>query len=256
MKKYKLKNMSCASCAAKLEDGITKLDDVKFVSVNFANSFIQIDTDNIEKVKKKIKEIEPEVELVEKTAGQDEKEEEFNIKKELLKIASIITFLVAGIIYKESLHNTPYSIAEYMVFIPIYLISGWGVLKAAGKNIIRGQVFNEQFLMSVATLGAFAIHEMPEAVAVMVFFNVGEFFQDLAVHRSRKSIKSLLEIRPDSANVFVNGSVKEISPDEVNIGDKILIKPGEKIPLDGEVLEGKSMLDTSALTGEIGRAHV
>jgi Cd2+/Zn2+-exporting ATPase len=129
-------------------------------------------------------------------------------------------------------------------------MSGWGVLKSAGKNIIRGQVFNEQFLMSVATLGAFAIHEMPEAVAVMVFYNVGEFFQDLAVHRSRRSIKSLLEIRPDYANVFVNGEVKQQSPEDVSIGQKILIKPGEKIPLDGDVLEGNSMLDTSALTGE------
>jgi Zn2+/Cd2+-exporting ATPase len=249
MEKYKLKNMDCASCAAKIEDGVAKLEEVKFVSVNFTNSSITIDTDDIQKVRKKINDLEPEVEMVEQNSGQED-EEEFNIKKELLKIGSIIALLVAGIIFKDDLHNTPNSFAEYIVFVSIYLLSGWGVLKSAGKNIIRGQVFNEQFLMSIATLGAFVIHEMPEAVAVMVFYNVGEFFQDLAVNRSRRSIRSLLEIRPDYANVFANGEVKQISPDDVSIGQKILIKPGEKIPLDGDVLEGSSMLDTSALTGE------
>ncbi|NOX64276.1 MAG: heavy metal translocating P-type ATPase, partial [Chlorobi bacterium] len=160
-----------------------------------------------------------------------EDEEEFSVKQELLKIFFIISFLVAGIIYKDDLHNTPYHAAEYFVFVTIYLLSGWGVLKTAALNIVKGQVFNEQFLMSVATLGAFAIHEMPEAVAVMVFYNVGEFFQDLAVHRSRRSIKSLLEIRPDHANLLSNGDVKEVSPEDIIVGDKILVKPGEKIPL-------------------------
>ncbi len=248
MKKYKLKNLSCANCASKIEDGVAKLEEVNFVSVNFANSFIQIETDDLEKVKKKIKQIEADVEIVEKQS--EDEEDEFNIKKEFLKIFFVVSILVVGIIYKDSLHNTQYNFAEYLLFVTIYLISGWGVLKAAGLNIVKGQVFNEQFLMSVATLGAFAIHEMPEAVAVMVFYNVGEFFQDLALHRSRKSIKSLLEIRPDHANLLVNGEVKEIAPDEVLVGDKILIKPGEKVPLDGEVIEGNSMLDTSALTGE------
>jgi len=247
MRKYKIKNLSCASCAAKIEDGVAKLEEVNFVSVNFANSFIQIDTNNIEKVKKRIKEIEAEVEIID---NDQEEDEEFDVKKELTKIFFIISFLVVGIIFKDNLQNTPYHWAEYIVFVTIYLLSGWGVLKTAVLNIVKGQVFNEQFLMSVATLGAFAIHEMPEAVAVMVFYNVGEFFQDLAVNRSRRSIKSLLEIRPDHANLLINGDVKEISPEEVNIGDKILIKPGEKVPLDGEVIGGNSMLDTSALTGE------
>ena len=248
MKKLKIKNLSCASCASKIEDGVAKLEEVNFVSVNFANSFIQIDTKDLEKVKKKIKEIEPEVEIIEDdTKGG---EEEFDIKTELLKIFSIIALLVAGIIFKDNLEKTTYHWAEYVVFVTIYLLSGWKVLKTAGMNIVKGQVFNEQFLMSVATLGAFAIHEMPEAVAVMVFYNVGEFFQDLAVHRSRRSIKSLLEIRPDHANLLINGEVKKITPEEVIVGNKILIKPGEKVPLDGEVVEGNSMLDTSALTGE------
>ena len=246
--RYKIKNLSCASCASKIEDSVAKLEEVKFVSVNFANASIQVDTDDLEKVKKRIKDIETEVEIIDEETEGDE--EEFDIKKELFKIFSIISILVAGIVYKDYLHNTPYHSAEYFVFVMIYLFSGWGVLKAAGMNIVKGQVFNEQFLMSVATLGAFAIHEMPEAVAVMVFYNVGEFFQDLALSRSRRSIKSLLEIRPDYANLLSKGEIKKISPEEVLIGNEILIKPGEKIPLDGDVIEGNSMLDTSALTGE------
>ena len=246
--RYKIKNLSCASCASKIEDSVAKLEEVKFVSVNFANASIQVDTDDLEKVKKRIKDIETEVEIIDEETESEE--EEFDIKKELLKIFSIISILIVGIVYKDYLHNTPYHSAEYFVFVMIYLFSGWGVLKAAGMNIVKGQVFNEQFLMSVATLGAFAIHEMPEAVAVMVFYNVGEFFQDLALSRSRRSIKSLLEIRPDYANLLSKGEIKKISPEEVLIGNEILIKPGEKIPLDGDVIEGNSMLDTSALTGE------
>ena len=243
-----MKNLSCASCASKIEDGVAKLEEVKFVSVNFANASIQVDTDDLEKVKKKIKDIEADVEIVEEKTEDDE--EIFDIKKELVKIFSIISILVIGIVYKDYLHNTPYHLAEYFVFVTIYLLSGWKILLSAGKNIKRGQIFDENFLMSIATLGAFAIHEMPEAVAVMVFFNVGEFFQDLALSRSRRSIKSLLEIRPDYANLLSKDEIKKISPEDVLIGNKILIKPGEKIPLDGEVIEGNSMLDTSALTGE------
>ena len=248
MKKYKVKNLSCASCAAKIENGVAELREVDFISVNFANSFIQVETNDLEKVKQKIKEIEADVEIVEDDSN--EAEDEFDVKKELLKISAIIMALVLAILFRDQLNNTIYNWAEYLVFVTIYLLSGWGVLKTAGKNILNGQVFNEQFLMSVATLGAFAINEMPEAVAVMVFYNVGEFFQDLAVHRSRKSIKSLLEIRPDHANIIINGVVKEVSPEDVKVGDEILVKPGEKIPLDGEVIDGSSMLDTSALTGE------
>ncbi len=247
MKKYKIKNLSCATCASKIENSVAKLEDVNFVSVNFANSSIQIDAKDLEKVKRKIKEIEPEVEIIEDGKDNDE---EYHAGKELFKLSLIIIALIAGIIFKDELAATKYHFAEYLVFTVIYIISGWSVLKTAWFNIIKGDVFNEQFLMSVATLGAFAIHEMPEAVAVMVFYNVGEFFQDLAVSRSRRSIKSLLEIRPDHANLLTNGNVQKVSPEEIVVGNIILIKPGEKVPLDGEVIEGKSLLDTSALTGE------
>lgn len=252
MKKYKLKNLDCASCAAKIEDRLTKLDGVKFVTVNFATASMTVDTDDFEKVKDKIKQIEPEVEI--EDAGKERTRistsELAENKRTIIKAISAIILLIAGIIFNEKLHNTPFHFAEYLVFVTAYLVVGWNVLTMAGKNIIRGQVFNEHFLMTIATLGAFAIDKMPEAVAVMLFYVVGEFFQDIAVDRSRKSIKSLLEIKPDYANLKLNGDIKKVSPEEVAVGDTIIVKPGEKVPLDGVVIDGSSFVDTSALTGE------
>ena len=252
MKKYQLKNIDCASCAAKIEDGLSKMEGVKSCSVNFANSTLQIDAPDIEEVKKKIKEIEPEV-IVEEM--QNEKPaESINIfeenKKELIKIFFTILLLSVGLIFEKEIHNTPYRIAEYLVFISAYLISGWGVLKGAVRSITKGKVFNEHFLMTIATVGALLIDAMPEAVTVMLFYVVGELFQDIAVNRSRKSIKALLEIKPEYANLKSNGDVKRVSPESVKVGELILVKAGEKIPLDGEITAGNSFVDTSALTGE------
>lgn len=175
---------------------------------------------------------------------------DFNLKEELAPVVLVIALFVLGSIFEKQLHSTPYSVGEYLVFIPAYLLSGWNVLTSAGRNILRGRVFDENFLMTIATLGAIAIHQLPEAVAVMLFFRIGELFQEVAVSRSKKSIKSLLEVRPDYANLKMNGEVKKVSPEEISIGNIIVVKPGEKIPLDGDVLEGDSQLDTSALTGE------
>lgn len=175
---------------------------------------------------------------------------EFNLREELTPIIIAGVLFLIGLIFNEPLHNTPFSVAEYAVLIPAYLISGWSVLTTAGRNILRGRVFDENFLMAIATLGAIAIHEIPEAVAVMLFFQVGELFQDYSVGRSRRSIKSLLEVRPDTANLKVDGDIREVSPESVKVDDIILVRPGEKVPLDGEILEGKSQMDTSALTGE------
>ncbi|MGB3755906.1 MAG: heavy metal translocating P-type ATPase [Rivularia sp. (in: cyanobacteria)] len=175
---------------------------------------------------------------------------EFSLKQEIIPIAVSMFLFVVGLVFYELLHITPFSIGEYLVFIPAYLLSGWSVLTASGRNILRGRIFDENFLMTIATLGAIAIHQIPEAVAVMLFFQVGELFQDFSVSRSRRSIKSLLEVRPDSANLKVNGEVKQVSPESVQVGDVIIVKPGEKIPLDGEITQGTSQIDTSALTGE------
>lgn len=137
-----------------------------------------------------------------------------------------------------------------IVFIISYLIVGYSILKKAIRNIFRGKVFDENFLMAVATIGAFAIKEYPEAVAVMLFYQIGELFQSYAVDKSRKSISSLMDIRPDYANIIKDGKEEKIDPEEAQIGDIIIVKPGEKIPLDGKVVEGNSLIDTKALTGE------
>ena len=136
------------------------------------------------------------------------------------------------------------------LYIIAYLIVGFEVVLEAVENIFKGKVFDENFLMTIATIGAFAIGEFPEAVAVMLFYQVGELFQSYAVDKSRKSIASLMEIRPDYANVKRNNEISKINPEEVKIGETIIVKPGEKIPLDGKIIKGNSMLDTSALTGE------
>jgi len=251
MEKYKLKNLDCASCAAKLEDNLQKLDGVKFVSVNFANLTLTIDTDSLDRVKEKIREIEPEVLVQEiKSATNEEESELAENKIAIIKALLGLILLVIGLLFKDTLHATPFHVAEYAIFIIAYLVVGWGVLASAIKNIIKGQVFNEHFLMAVATLGAFAIHAMPEAVSVMLFYVTGELFQDIAVGRSRKSIKSLLEIKPDYANLKSGLEIVRVSPEEVKIGDVIVVKPGEKVPLDGTILDGTSFVDTAALTGE------
>ena len=167
------------------------------------------------------------------------------MKKDVIKIIiAFVLFLFAMLVkfQNEWINNA--------IFIVSYLIVGFEILRKAVKNIFKGKVFDENFLMAVATLGAFAIGEFPEAVAVMLFYQVGELFQDYAVDKSRKSIASLMDIRPDYANVVRDGKEEKVSPGEVKIGETILVKPGEKIPLDGFVIEGKSTLDTKALTGE------
>jgi Zn2+/Cd2+-exporting ATPase len=182
--------------------------------------------------------------------GHSHGDGEFNLKQEIVPVAVVAALFVLGFTFEQPLHDTPFSLGEYLVLIPAYLIGGWSVLTSAGRNILKGQIFDENFLMTVATLGAIAIHKIPEAVAVMLFFRIGELFQEFSVGRSRRSIKALLEVRPDAANLKVDGEIKIVSPETVQVGDVILVKPGEKVPLDGEILEGKSQVDTSALTGE------
>ena len=181
---------------------------------------------------------------------KDEKAAVYNDedKKRTIRLA------VGAVVYAIGMALTVFAklptLAELAFLIVAYVILGWDVVWQAVKNITRGQVFDEHFLMSVSTIGAFAIGEYPEAVAVMLFYQVGEFFQSLAVKRSRKSISDLMDIRPDSATVKRNGILQVVSPESVAVGEIIVVKPGEKIPLDGIVVDGESMLDTKALTGE------
>lgn len=139
---------------------------------------------------------------------------------------------------------------NYLLYLIPYAVIGWDVLWRAVRNICHGQVFDENFLMTIATIGAFFTGECAEGVAVMLFYQIGELFQGYAVGKSRKSISSLMDIRPDYANIEINGQLVQTDPDEVSIGDIIVVKPGEKIPLDGVIIEGKSTVDTAALTGE------
>ncbi|WP_414530371.1 heavy metal translocating P-type ATPase [Nodularia chucula] len=281
--------MDCTSCKMKIENSLERLRGVTEATVTVATGRLNVTYDSEQVSEATIKErvkslgytIENPKSPAPKTATKahnhhqdraghshedghthdehDEEDEhdhghngsgEFNLKKELPPVLITIALFTIAILFEKPLHNTPYNIAEFGVIIPAYLLSGWTVLKTAGRNILRGQIFDENFLMTIATLGAIAIHQLPEAVAVMLFFRVGELFQEYSVGRSRRSIKALLEVRPDTANLKVNGTVKQVSPETINVGDLILVKPGEKVPLDGEILEGNSQVDTSALTGE------
>ena len=167
------------------------------------------------------------------------------MKKTLIKIIISFTLFLIALVAK---FNNP--IINNIIYIISYLIVGLEVVKEAIEHIIKGKVFDENFLMAIATIGAFAIGEFPEAVAVMLFYQVGELFQSYAVNKSRKSISDLMNIRPDFANVERNSKIEKVNPKEVKIGEIIVVKPGEKIPLDGNIIEGKTTLDTKALTGE------
>lgn len=252
VKKYKLENLDCANCAFKIEEGLKKLEGVNDVSVNFATGILRIDASDMERAINEIRKIEPEVDvkpLGDEEHHRDENESKFN-KTEITFILLSGALFVIGIVFKKLLHDTPFSIAEYSVFLTAYFLSGRKVLFSALKNIGHGRFFDENFLLTVATIGAISIHELPEAVGVMLFFEVGEFFQDLAVGNSRKSIKALLRSKPNYANVLIDKTTKRVNPEEVKIGDMVLVNPGEKIPVDGIVISGNSQLDTSPLTGE------
>ncbi|MEG1050112.1 MAG: HAD-IC family P-type ATPase, partial [Oscillospiraceae bacterium] len=165
-------------------------------------------------------------------------------QKALLKIVLAAVIYIFGMVYKTSQWGTA------AIFLVAFAIVGLEVVWEAVRNVLNGQLFDENFLMSIATIGAFLIGAYPEGVAVMLFYQVGELFQNYAVDKSRKSIAQLMDIRPDYANVFIGTGTQRVDPSQVEVGDMILIQPGEKVPLDGVVTEGNSLVDTSALTGE------
>ncbi len=253
-KVFLLNGLDCAHCASKIEAEIKKRADIKEASLDFVSRRLTImanSKDDLNKVMKEIRNtidaIEPGLDIVEEKKiknNSEKKEKGNNNKRELIKLGLGAVLFGIGVLFEFSFWS------EFTLFLISYLLVGGEVLLKAGKNIARGQVFDENFLMSIATIGAFAIKEFPEGVGVMLFYQIGEFFQDLAVNRSRKSITQLMNIRPDYANLKIGSEIKIVSPEEVNIGDMIVVKPGEKIPLDGKVIKGSAMMDTSALTGE------
>lgn len=177
------------------------------------------------------------------------------MKKKLIFILVALVLFIGALLCPAVLQEE-LPILQTILFVLAYLLVGFEVLKKAFRNLLKGHVFDENFLMSVATLGAFGIGELEEAVAVMLFYQVGEFFQSYAVDKSRKSVAALMDIRPDYANVYRNGEIIKVNPDDVNIGEMILVKPGEKVPLDCTVVAGDGMLNTLALTGESTPRHV
>jgi Cd2+/Zn2+-exporting ATPase len=252
MAKYTIRGLDCASCASEIECELKRTPGLEDARLSFAAGALYIDEAQEENARSIIERLEPGVtiEAAESAAGPAHEEAESLGKGELVRIGVATALLAVGIIFNQALHDTPFSIAEYAVMLAAYALVGGSVLASAAKSIARGQVFNEMFLMSVATLGAMAIHQLPEAVAVMLFYSVGEYFQDRAVDKSRRSISELMDLRPDSARVIVDGQSRVISPEEARVGDILEVLPGERIPLDGAVVEGSSFVNTSSLTGE------
>ncbi|CAG9710901.1 MULTISPECIES: heavy metal translocating P-type ATPase [Clostridium] len=256
-KEILLEGLCCGNCAAKIERESNNIDGVKSAIVDFISTKLIMEiedsskqSDIIDEVKDIVKRIEPDVNVVvidskdSQSKSKNEEVEEENNKEEIIRL--IIGALIFGIATVMKFSNS----IELVLYLISYVLVGGEVVLGALRNIRRGQVFDENFLMGIATIGAFAIGEYPEGVAVMLFYQVGEMFQDMAVNRSRKSISALMDIRPDFANLKINGDIKKVDPEEVSIGDIIVVKPGEKVPLDGKVIEGSSMVDTAALTGE------
>ncbi|MFT4146318.1 MAG: heavy metal translocating P-type ATPase, partial [Mobilitalea sp.] len=247
-----LLGLGCADCAQKMETQVKRVDGVKTASLDFVSQRLTIEAENkkdlpaiIRQASQIVLSIEPDIQIsyTEKKTDTNKSEK---IKEWVYRSGLIIGTLLFVAGFFLDLSNT----TELIIFLISYLLIGGEVVLRALKNISKGQVFDENFLMSVATIGAFAIGNYPEGVAVMLFYQIGEAFQHLAVNRSRKSISALMDIRPDFANLKIDNEIRKVTPEEVSIGDYIIVKPGEKIPLDGRIIEGVSALDTSALTGE------
>ncbi len=259
-REFVLEGLSCAHCAAKMEDGVKSLYGIEDASVNFVTKKLKLEIDDkndmkliVEEVQKIVYKIESDVLMIEidsKKHAHHEDHEHDHVHNEKRDKGDFVKFGIGAAIFFIAIFIDSKNIIELPLFLLSYLLIGGEVLLKSIRNIAKGQVFDENFLMSIATIGAFAIGEYPEGVAVMLFYQIGEFFQDAAVNNSRKSIKALMDIRPDFANLKIGSEIKKVSPDEVEVGDIIIVKPGERVPLDGRVIDGKSTLDTSALTGE------
>ena len=253
-----LEGLCCANCASKIEKESQNITNVSSAVVDFVAQKLILEVENnsnkdniVELVKQIVKKIEPDVKVYVVEGNQNRKQRSHdhdhdhgNSKKEFVRLGVGAAIFAIATAFNFSFY------VELSLYLVSYLLVGGEVVLRALKNIRGGQIFDENFLMSIATIGAFAIGEFPEGVAVMLFYQLGEIFQGMAVNRSRKSIAELMDIRPDFANLKIGSDIKKVSPEEVSIGDIIVVRPGEKVPLDGKVIEGNSMVDTSALTGE------
>ncbi|NOY45442.1 MAG: cadmium-translocating P-type ATPase [Deltaproteobacteria bacterium] len=254
-----MEGLTCASCAGKIERELGRIEGLQ-AELHFASSLLVVNAEDPalqRRALEVVRRIEPEVRIVRIDA--DHLEAEPRGVSPILK-----TVAVAGVVFGLALliqevllpgaETLPLSDGRFWAvlvpFLVAYVIAGQDVVRQAVRGVLRGDVFGESFLMTVATLGAFAIREFPEAVAVMLFFKVGQYFEDRALNHSRRSIAALLKIRADYANLRRDGETVRVAPEQVRVGDRIVVKPGEKVPLDGVIEEGRTTVDASALTGE------
>lgn len=250
-----LRGLTCANCAAKIEREVKDLEEVKEANLNFVNKTLNIETTNgnydstIDKAKSIVKRIEPDVGF--QVLDEDEDLDDIVEAEEESSKFEVIRMVISAALLAISIYVAKSSETIGLVLGLIsYIIIGYKVLYTAIRNIIKGEVFDENFLMSIASLGAIIIGQVNEGIAVMLFYTIGEFFQDLAVDNSTKSIKSLVKMKPTYGNLVIGETVKKVNPKVLEIGDIIRILPGEKIPVDSVVVSGFTSLDTSSITGE------
>ncbi len=247
---YHLKNLDCANCAAKIEAKFNELPEVESATITFATRQLRLTAENpdalIEKLTTIARTVEGEVEIhTHAHPGESHDHEHHHEEKE----SPVGIFIGAGL-FVAGLLTGLVPILPLALFVAAYLILGWEVLATAAKNLVKGHVFDENFLMSIATLGAFAIGEFPEAVGVMLFYRVGEYFEHRAVARSRSQIMEAVDLRPETVQRLENDMLVTIPAEDAQIGDLLLVRPGDRIPLDGVVVSGESRIDTAPITGE------
>lgn len=240
--RYTLEGLSCAGCATRLEQELHKVKGLEEATINFASQSIELPPELLPQAREIIARIEPGVKILDSPGDRPEP------SVVIILLAGL--FMATGLILNWLFSRTPYLWVGYISFLSSYFLAGWRVLAKAWRNLIRGRVFDENFLMTIATLGAVSIRQLPEAATVMLLYAIGEYFQERAVNESRRSIAALLDFRPEYANLILEGKTKRVRPEEVEVGQVIAVKPGERVPLDGEVMDGVSFVDTSAITGE------
>lgn len=246
-----LQGLHCASCANKIENQLNALAEIESATLDFATGklYVNVLSEESSEINSKIKNIASQIESGVTVTNENEQKDQHDHlhnldKMKLFQIGTGAILFIAALIL-------PFThLIDLAILLIAYIIIGGDILLLAIKNILRGQIFDENFLMTVASIGAFAIGEAPEAVAVMLFYQTGEMFQDMAVRHSRRSISDLMDIRPDFAHLKQGSDTVKVSPEQIKAGDIIIIKPGERVPLDGKIINGTSALDTSALTGE------
>lgn len=263
-KRYTLAHLDCAHCAQQIEDDLSRLPTLSSVRVDFSRLALEVDSPDsssvdLDAIESRIKRIDPDVDLIDPEAGKPAaSRSQGRTRGELIEwitLGSSLTLLVAAMI-TDRLATQPAWLPDTLpvalpIYLAAYLLAGGKVIIRAFRNIVSGRVFDEHLLMTIATVGAFAITEFAEAVAVMLFYKFGEILQNRAVNRSRRSIRDLLDLQPDTVRVVSDHSQPRLVPlDQLSVGDRMIVRPGERIPTDGAVRSGASRVDTSALTGE------